>query len=101
LKSAGHIHLPFRDEFDKSRILRHRDKEGAVVVLALNRPYVLFLHVHRLKPNMSRNPYDTVGIILILLVDETQNEKADGRQLTKLNTLGLAGRPLATHREGA
>jgi hypothetical protein len=46
LKSAGHIHLPFRHEFDKSRILRHRDKEGAVVVLALNRPYVLFLHVN-------------------------------------------------------
>jgi len=50
---------------------------------------------------MSRNPYDTVGISLILLVDETQNEKADGRQRTNLNTLVLAGRPLAPHREAA
>jgi len=38
---------------------------------------------------MSRNPYDTDGISLILLVDETQNEKADGRQRTNLNTLGF------------
>jgi len=50
---------------------------------------------------MSRTPYHTVGISLILLVDETQNEKADGRQRTNLNTVGLAGRPLATHREYA
>ena len=41
--------------------------------------------------NMSRNPYHTVGISLILLVDETRNEKADGRQCTNFNTLDLAG----------
>jgi len=39
---------------------------------------------------MSRNPYGAVGINLILLVDETQNEKTDGRQRTNLNTLGSA-----------
>ena len=47
---------------------------------------------------MSRDPYDTVGISLILLVDETQNEKTDNRQCENLTTLGLARRPLGTDR---
>jgi hypothetical protein len=37
----------------------------------------------------------------ILLADETQNKKADSRQSDYLNTLGLAGRSLAPHREAA
>ena len=37
----------------------------------------------------------------ILLVDETQNKKADGRQCDYLNTLGVAGRPLGTRRVAA
>jgi hypothetical protein len=56
---------------------------------------------HTPLPKRYRNPYGTLGIGLILLVDETQNKKADGRQRTNLNTLGLAGRSLATHREAA
>jgi hypothetical protein len=46
--------------------------------------------------NMSRNPYNTVSISLILLADETQNEKADGRasstQMTGVSLAALAAR---------
>jgi hypothetical protein len=44
------FHPLFRPEFNRSRILGHRDKEGADLLSARCLPYVLFLHVSRLTP---------------------------------------------------
>jgi hypothetical protein len=71
----GHdgVALPFTKIFTLKKLSQNREDPRYVVV-----------------SNLSRNPYGAVGISLILLVDETQNEKVDGRQRTNLNTLGSA-----------